>query len=134
MKFLSPATGLANEENRGMVVAGMTAGHIGIEAFDLVGEAEFLKEIQRAIDRRRFGGAFAVQLAQKVVGLCRSLSVEQELQHFPPDRRQALALFLGNRLGHSEKVRGVLRATGRVDVMGVGHAANVGRVGREVKR
>jgi len=73
----------------------MAACDIGVEAFNLVGEANILKEIERAIDRGRLGRAFPVQIAEQVIGFCRFRRFQQKAQNLAANAGQLLAALLG---------------------------------------
>ena len=85
-----------------MGVACMAAGDIGVEALDLVGEACLLEEIERPVDRRRFGRAFSVEVRQQVVGLGRRIRVIR------PPRRMTSASASFRNVSTSCGLQGVL--------------------------
>lgn len=69
-----------------MGVAVQPTWDIGVEAFDAVGEAEPLKEFQRAVDGGRLGRlAVLAERGDQVVSLQRAISLQQQLQD-PPAR------------------------------------------------
>ncbi len=74
-----------------MIVAGMAAGDIGVQAFDLVGEAGFLEEIERAIDGRGLGRAFAVEIGQQIIRLGGRCALKQEAQYLAANARHPLS-------------------------------------------
>ncbi len=44
-----------------MAMPRMATGNIGVQAFDLVGKAMFLKEVEGPVDGWRLGRAFAIE-------------------------------------------------------------------------
>jgi len=119
-----------------MAVAGMAAGDIGVEALDLVGEPGFLEEVQRAINGRRLGRAFPVEIGKQVIGLCRLVALQQETQHLAADPRHALALPRDQRLRFIQERIDILRAAGRIGVdviMRSAHGPSVVRFAANVK-
>lgn len=114
-----------------MAMSGMTAGDIGIEALDLVGKAGLLKKIKRAVDRRRFGRAFAIEIGQEIISLCWLMALQQKAQDLSTDLCHPLALPGNEGFGLVQKRIDVLRAAGRVGVDVImrvrnSHDANVG--------
>lgn len=119
-----------------MIVAGMTTRNIAVETLDLVGEARLLKEVQRAVDGGRLGGAFTVKLVDQVIGFGGGRAFKQELKDLAPDPRQLLTALSRYLLSLFEKGFDVRRATRcvRVDViMRFRHETHVGYSARNVK-
>lgn len=112
-----------------MRVARMPASDIGVQALNLVGEPHLLQEIQRAIDRRRLGRAFTIEIGEQVIGLGRFFAFQQQMQDLASDRRQLLPFFLYERLGFSQKGLSFLRTAGRVDVRVSVRVRHVGHFG-----
>ena len=116
MKFFSAMALVADQEDRGVAMAGMAAGDIGVQALDLVGEAGLLKEVERAIDCRRLCGAFAIEVSQQVIGLGRFCAFQQQAQDLTADFRHPLALARDQGFGFVQEGVHILRAAGRVRV------------------
>ena len=119
-----------------MAVAGVTARDIGIEAFNLVGEANVLKKIKGAVNRRRLGSALTVEIGEKIIGLGWFAAFQQQLQDLAPDTGQALAFLSGQCFGLGQKRLNILRATRGVGMrmcVSVYHLGIVERLARIVK-
>lgn len=112
-----------------MRMFGVPAGDIGVETFDLVREAHFLEEVERAIDGRRLGRALAVQVRQQVIGLGGLFAFEQEVQHLSAYARQLLALAGDKGFSFRQKCFSLLRTARRIGVgmrVRVSHGPYVG--------
>jgi len=119
-----------------MIVAGMATGHIGIQALDLVGEARFLKEVQGAINGRRLGGAFSVEVVQQIIRFCGLRALQKQPEHLAANSRHFQSATRHERLGFVQESVHILRAAGRVRVkrcVCVSHARNVVRFALNVK-
>ena len=111
-----------------MIVAGMPTGNIGIQAFDLVGEPRFLKEVERPVYGRRLGRALAIEIGQQVIGLGRGRAFQQQAEDFAADARHALAPSHNKGFRFIQESVHILRAAGRIGVdvtMCLGHVCNV---------
>ena len=109
-----------------MVVAGMPARDIGVQALNLVGQPQVLKKLERPVNRRGLGAAFAVQIFHQIIGFCRFFGFNKKPEHFSPDPRHPLPVRLGDLLCNRQKSVRVFRAAGRVCTGIMGHGANVG--------
>ena len=69
VEFLHQPAGLADQHGGRLAVMRVGAGHEGVTALDLVHKAMRLEEIQRPVNCRRLGCAFAVEIAEQVIGL-----------------------------------------------------------------
>ena len=83
-----------------MVLAGVSAGDKGIQAFDFVNKPVLCQKIQGPICDRRLGPeACLTQQIQYGIGTKRSMLLQQQLQHLSSDGRKAktspTTLFLG---------------------------------------
>ena len=111
-----------------MIVAGVATGHIGVQAFDLVGETGFLKEIKRAVDGWRFGRAFSVQIVQQIIRLRRFRAFQEQPEHLAANSRHFQSATRNQRLCFVQESVHILRAAGRIRVkrcVCVGHGRNV---------
>ena len=99
-----------------MIVAGMAAGDIGVQAFDLVSEAGFLKKIERAIDGRGLGRAFAVQIGQQIIRFGGLRALQQQAEHLAANTRHPLSLAHDEGFCLIDKGFHVLRAAGGICV------------------
>lgn len=113
-----------------MRVACMTAGDIGVQALDLVGEAGFLKEIESPVNGRGLGRTFPVEICQQVVGFGWLRAFQQQAQNFAADTCHPATAPHYERFGIIQERLHVLRAAGRVGVdvvmsLCVGHGRNV---------
>lgn len=119
-----------------MLMAGMAASDIGVQALNLVRKSGFLQEIERAVDRRRLGRAFAVQSCQQVIGFGWLWALKQQLQDFAANTRQPLSLMRGQHFGFGQKGFDIFRCTGCIGVrmgMCMGHKLYFGRLRPNVK-
>ena len=96
-----------------------------------MGKADILKEVERTIDGRRLGGAFAIKVGEQVISLRRLGTFQKQTQHLAPDFRQPLPPAGGERFGLNKESLHVLWAARCVGVdvivcMCVGHGPNVG--------
>jgi len=91
MKLLGGAAFIADEEDGRMFVPGMAAGDIRVEALDLVGEADLLQEVERAVDSGRLGRAFAVEIGQQIIRLGGRCALKQEAQYLAANARHPLS-------------------------------------------
>jgi len=102
-----------------MAVAGMTTGDISVEAFNLMREANRLKEVQRAIDGWWFGCAFAIKVGEQIIGLCWFFTIKKEFQDLATDTGQALAFGFCYGFSLRQKSISICGAAGRVRQMAV---------------
>lgn len=114
---------LANQENGGMTVIPMAAGHEGVQAFDPVSEAHLEQEFQRAIDRRRLGGARGPDLFEQIVGFCRFRRFQEQGEDLAAQRRQPPAAL--NTQGFSLAQR-LIEIFGRARQVSRCHGGNFG--------
>lgn len=79
-----------HQKQRGLIVPLMVAGDELVGACDAVRQSLFDQEIQRAIYRRRRGGAvLLLDAIEQVVRLDAARFLQQQTQHRAPDRRKA---------------------------------------------
>ena len=91
----------ADQELRGVVgVVGIDAGDEGVQALDLVDQALFHQEIQRAVDCGRHGAfVLGLQPVEELVGGGRAVRIQDQLQHLSAQRGQLRAVFGADRGG-----------------------------------
>ena len=91
VELLRAAAFLANQKDRRARACADIAGDERIQALNAMREAHAYEKIERAIDGRRLGlRRVGVEQVQEIVGLCRPMLVEQDFEHAPAQRRQAL--------------------------------------------
>lgn len=101
-----------------MAVAGMATGHISVQAFNLVRETGILEKVECTVDRWGFGCALSIEICQEIVGFRWLWTFQEQLQHFPTYRGQALPPLCGHSVGLFEKLIDFTR-TARPKCVGV---------------
>ena len=86
-----------------MAMAGIGASDIGVQALELVDQALFEQEIQRAVDGGRGGaGARRLEAVEQRIGTDRGIGVEHQFQHLAAQRREGRATAQAGGLGFLE--------------------------------
>ena len=103
--FFNTIASLAYEKFCSVALMGVIACDISIQGLNAVDQAEPGEKVQRAVNRRRFGGAtFGAKFLQKVVGLDRAVSIDKEFENMGAQRRKPLTMGLASRSGFFDPV------------------------------
>lgn len=116
MQFAGFPAAVADQEDGHMTVLPVPTGYKRIQTLDLVGKAHFKKKIQRTINRWRFCRALVSQPSEQVVCLRWSVSLKQQRQHLPAQRREASSALLAKSLRLPEAVSQSFGRTGKMSM------------------
>lgn len=108
LEFGDLAAGAADEELRGVVVVLIgDAPDEGGQTFELVDEALFLEEFERAVDGGRGGAvAGAAKLVEQVVGAGRCVAVEDQAENLAAEVGQTDASAIADQAGAGQQCFG----------------------------
>lgn len=119
-----------------MLMAGMAARDIGVQALNLVRKSGFLQEIECAVDGWRLGCTLTIQSCEQVISFGGLWALKQQLQDFAANTRQPLPFMRRQRFGFGQKGFDIFRCAGRIGVrmgMCMSHRLYFGRLGPNVK-